>query len=452
MSPQNPVEAGKDVAERLTADIREGVKNAYLVLPDGRTVELPFVEGTEDEQAVDITQLRRETDVITLDPGFRSTGACESGITFVDGERGILSYRGYPIEELAKRSNFIETAMLLIWGGLPNKEERETFRELLTDNENLHEGLRPIFQSFSSTGKPMALLSAVLASMRGHEAKIPEMNEENFQLLVAKIMSRVRTIAANTHNKTEGHPPQYPNPEFGYCENFLHMLHSIPNKPHVPIEAEIKALEAFLILHADHEQNCSTSTVRMVGSSASDLFVSISAGINALNGKSHGGANAAVIRQLEGILESGKSLEEVLTEIKDPENNFRLMGFGHAVYKNFDPRAKILKKHAEELLEKLGLNDPLFDLSRQLEEVALKDEYFISRNLYPNVDFYSGIILRALGIPTKMFPVMFAMGRIPGWIAHWREQNLDPGSRIHRPRQIYTGPKEREFTPMKDRE
>ncbi|MFH0834115.1 MAG: citrate synthase [Patescibacteria group bacterium] len=446
-SPKSPDGVGAEVNK---ADTREKLL-AILTLPDGRVIELPIVEGSECEQAVDIRNLRKETGLTAFDPGYRNTASCESKITFLDGEKGILRFRGIPIEELAARSNFIETAMLLIWGELPNEQERAEFRRLLTDHEMLHEGLRPHFDAFPPNGKPMALLSAVLGGMRGYEQKIPEMNEENFRLLAAKIMSRVRTIAANTHNKTAGRPLQYPNPEFGYCKNFLHMLHSIPNKQHIPSETEIRALETFLILHADHEQNCSTSTVRMVGSSASDLFVSVAAGVNALNGKSHGGANAAVIRQLEKVVKSKKGASDLIARAKDPNDPFRLMGFGHAVYKNFDPRAIILKGVAEKLLEEMNINDPLFDLAKQLEKIALEDDYFVSRKLYPNVDFYSGIILRALGIPTKMFPVMFAIGRMPGWIAHWREQNLDNSARIHRPRQIYTGPTERPFVPMKDR-
>ncbi|MBU1089653.1 citrate synthase [Patescibacteria group bacterium] len=447
----NPSEIGAEISEKLCADTREGVRNAYLVLPSGQITKFPLSVGAEGEQAVDIGELRKETGVITLDPGFRNTGACQSAITFVDGEKGVLRYRGYPIEQLAKDSGFIETAMLLIWGELPNKKERAEFREMLTNNEMLHEGLKPHFDAFPPNGKPMALLSVVLASMRGYEPKLTEIkSDKNFKPLVAKIMSQVRTIAANIHNKTKGSPWQYPNPDFGYCQNFLHMLHSIPNKPYHPSETEIKALETFFILHADHEQNCSTSTVRIVGSAKSDLFASISAGVNALNGKLHGGANAAVIRQLEGILMSKKGFDEIIAKAKT-NPDFRLMGFGHAVYKNYDPRAKILKSVAEKLLEELKISDPVFDLAKKLEQVALDDEYFISRNLYPNVDFYSGIILKALKIPTNMFPVIFAIGRMPGWIAHWREQYLDESTKIARPRQIYTGHTKREYVSAKDR-
>ncbi|MBF0118254.1 MAG: citrate synthase [Desulfobacterales bacterium] len=439
---------GKIIEALIRHDKRTGIKKAYLVIGEN-IYSLPTVKGTQDEEAIIISKLRQKTGYITLDPGFVNTGACKSDITFVDGEKGLLRYRGYDISELSQKSTFIETAMLLIFGNLPTPKERADFRRMLTDNEMLHEDLRHHFDGFPPHGEPMALLSAILNTMSAYEPELQLEDEEHFSLLVAKIMSKIRTIAANTYNKSSGHPLVYPDPSMRYCENFLSMMFSIPNKKHKPTMIEIEALEKVLILHADHEQNCSTSTVRIVGSSETNLFGSISAGVNALRGKAHGGANAAVIQMLDQMKKSGISIKDYIEKFKS--GKIRLMGFGHRVYKNFDPRAKILKEAAEQVVTNLKVHDPLLDIAKQLEEIALEDDYFKQRKLYPNVDFYSGIVLKALKIPVNMFPVIFAIGRTPGWIAHWREQNFDKDKKIARPRQIYTGIKYRPYITMEER-
>ncbi len=414
---------------------------------DGQTIELPIIRGTEGEVAIDITCLRSRLGVITLDPGFANTGACQSTITFVDGERGILRYRGYPIEQLAEYSSFVETAMLLVFGDLPTKEERAEFRALLGEQALLHEDLLHHFDGFPPHGHPMAILSAVINSLGTYYPDLLDIRtEEEFRQAVAKLISKVRTIAAFSYRKSRGLPIIYPDPQRSYCENFLHMMFSVPYREHTPTPEALRALSLFLLVHADHEQNCSCSTVRMVGSSEANLFASVSAGISALWGRLHGGANSAVLAMLEQIRDGDLSVRECVERAKRKE--FRLMGFGHRVYKNFDPRAKILKTAAKRLLTSLNVQDELLEIAQQLEEIALSDDYFIERKLYPNVDFYSGIILRALGIPTNMFPVMFAIGRMPGWIAHWHEQFQDPNARIHRPRQIYVGPGPRDYVPM----
>jgi len=417
---------------------------------DGQTFELPIVRGSEGEVAVDVSCLRSRTGAITLDPGYANTGACSSSITFVDGEKGILRYRGYPIEQLADKGSFIETAMLLIFGDLPSSEERSRFRELLGEQELLHEGLRHHFEGFPSKGDPMAILSAVINSLGCYHPELVDIeNEEEFTLAAAKIISKVRTIAAWAFRKSKGLPFMYPNPALSYCRNFLHMMFSIPNRYHEPTPEAVRALSLFFILHADHEQNCSCSTVRMVGSTQASLFASVSAGICALWGRLHGGANAGVIRMLENIRDGKLSIPAVIEKVKNRE--MRLMGFGHRIYKNYDPRARILKQAAHDLLCNKLCNDELLDIALNLAAAAMADDYFAERKLYPNVDFYSGLILRALGIPVNMFPVMFAIGRMPGWIAHWYEDHQNPGLRIHRPRQIYTGEIERDYIPMEDR-
>jgi citrate synthase len=413
----------------------------------GKSYELPVIIGTEGETAIDISKLRNESGLITYDPGFGNTGACKSNITYVDGEKGILRYRGYPIEELAEHGNFIETAWLLIFGELPRKEDLLRFRALLCDEELLHEELLHHFNGFPShKNQPMAILSAVINALGSYHTDLYNIESKSEVFLaVGKIISKVRTIAAFSYRKSIGRPFMYPNPELTYCRNFLHMMFSIPNKHYDPPEEAVKALSLFFMLHADHEQNCSCSTVRMVGSTQANIFASVASGICALWGKLHGGANAAVIEMLEQIRDGETSIADYIEKVKKKE--CRLMGFGHRIYKSFDPRARILKNATHDLL-KSGFNDELLDIALELEEVATSDEYFTERKLYPNVDFYSGIILRALGIPVAMFPVMFAIGRMPGWIAHWYEGYSNPNSRIHRPRQIYTGNTERIYVPI----
>ncbi len=421
-------------------------KTAQLIL-DGKTIDLPVIVGTENEHAIDITSLRNQTGYITYDPGYGNTGSCSSAITFVDGENGILRYRGYPIEDLAANATFIETSYLLIFGDLPTRSQRQEMRDLLSEQELLHEDLRHHFNGFPSNGHPMAILSAVINSLGCYHPDLLEItNDEEFLRAAAKIISKVRTIAAWAYRKAHGLPFIYPDPKLSYCRNFLHMMHSIPHKPYEPTDAQVRALTLFFLLHADHEQNCSCSTVRMVQSTEANLFASVSAGICALWGKLHGGANAGVLDMLQRIHDGEATIPEYLERVKRKE--LRLMGFGHRIYKSFDPRAKILRKAAHDMLESTGNDDPLLDIALELAEVAMNDEYFTERKLYPNVDFYSGIILRGLGIPVNMFPVMFAIGRMPGWIAHWNETNTDGTTKIHRPRQIYTGEKPRAYVPL----
>jgi citrate synthase len=425
-------------------------KDTATLTIDGQTYELPVVRGTEGEVAVDVSCLRTRSGVITLDQGYANTGSCYSAITFVDGEKGILRYRGYPIEQLARQSSFVETVMLLVFGELPTREERAAFRTMLGDSALLHEDLMHHFEGFPPNGHPMAILSAVINSLGAYNPDLLDIQTEaEFRKAVAKLVSKVRTIAAFSYRKSAGLPIIYPDPSRSYCENLLHMMFSVPYKEHVPTPEAQKALSQFLLVHADHEQNCSCSTVRMVGSSEANLFASVSAGICALWGRLHGGANSAVVQMLEGIRDGDFTVKDCIEKVKRKE--FRLMGFGHRVYKNFDPRARVLKECATNLLSTLHITDPFLDIAQELEEIALKDDYFLSRKLYPNVDFYSGLILRALNIPVNMFPVMFAIGRLPGWIAHWHEQHLEENTRIHRPRQIYVGPNQRDYIPMKDR-
>ncbi len=424
-------------------------KKAQLII-DGQTHELPIIIGSENEHAIDITCLRGETGYITYDPGYANTGSCSSSITFVDGENGILRYRGYPIEDLAAHATFIETAYLLIFGELPTRSERQRMRAILSEQELLHEGLRHHFEGFPSSGHPMAILSAVINSLGCYHPDLLEIDsKQEFMRAASKIISKVRTIAAWSYRKAQGLPFMYPDPGLSYCRNFLHMMHSIPHKPYEPTDAQVRALTLFFLLHADHEQNCSCSTVRMVQSTEANLFASVSAGICALWGRLHGGANAGVLHMLEDIHEGDMSIKECIERVKKKE--FKLMGFGHRIYKSFDPRAKILRQAAHDMLASTGYDDPLLDIALELADAAVNDEYFAERKLYPNVDFYSGIILRGLGIPVNMFPVMFAIGRMPGWIAHWNEANRDDAGRIHRPRQIYTGNKPRRYVPLDSR-
>lgn len=415
---------------------------------DGSDYDLPVIRGTEGEVGVNITQLRAQSGAITVDPGFTSTGACESEITFIDGEEGILRYRGYGIEELAEKSDFVEVAWLLLYGELPNAAELARFRDRLTYHSMIHEDMKKFFEGYPNNAHPMAILSAMVASLSAYypETETEDGDDENMIRLIAKI----RTLATYAYKKSIGQPTAYPQNNLNYCENFLHMMFAVPCEEYKVNPVMAKALNALMILHADHEQNCSTATVRMVGSSRANMFASISAGICALWGPLHGGANQAVLEMLQMISDDGGDYEKWVDKAKDKSDDFRLMGFGHRVYKNFDPRATILCKMSAEVLEELGMDDPLLKIAKNLEKVALEDEYFVSRNLYPNVDFYSGILYRAMGIPTNMFTVMFSIGRLPGWLAHWKELR-ETDSRIYRPRQIYTGSTERNYVPVADR-
>ncbi len=419
---------------------------------DGKTYQYPVVTGTENERGIDITRLRSDTGLITLDPGYGNTGSCQSAITYIDGDKGILRYRGIPIEEFASHPNFIEVAWLLIFGRLPSEPELSRFRGRLTANAHLHEAMKHTFEGFPITAPPMAITSAMINTLGCFHPELYSLDDEVLlEEAAARLISKIRTIAAFTYRRVNGLPYIYADPKLRYCANFLHMMFSMPYEQHT-VDQEIEdALNLIFILHADHEQNCSTSTVRMVGSSKANLFASCAAGVCALWGPLHGGANVEVLDMLEKIHAGGMTAEKYIELSKKKDNNIRLMGFGHRVYKNYDPRAKMLQSVCERVLKKLDVKDPLLDIARKLEELALKDEYFVARKLYPNVDFYSGMIMRAMGIPTDMFTVLFAIGRLPGWIAHWKEQHDDPASKIARPRQIYTGPVNRHYVPLDQR-
>ncbi len=419
---------------------------------DDKSISLPIVTGTEGERGLDISRLRAETGLITLDDGYANTGSCQSSISYIDGERGILRYRGIPIEQLAEHSSFIEAAELLIFGDLPSPEERQIFRDLLTENSSLHRDMRKLFDGFPSVAHPMAMLSAVINALQAYDLpQISIEDEESFRRAAALLMSKIRTIAAASYKAHLGQQFVHPRYDLSYAENLLHMMFTQPYKEYEPTPEAQHALNMFLVLHADHEQNCSTSTVRMVASGGANLYASVSAGVCALWGPKHGGANMAVVGMLEHIRDTGMPVQQYLARAKDKSSGERLMGFGHRVYRNFDPRAKVLKQAADDLLDRMHITDPLLDLARQVEEAALADDYFAERKLYPNVDFYSGIILRALGIPVDMFTVMFAIGRTPGWIAHWKEVTDQAAGRIHRPRQIYVGPELTNWQPKAER-
>lgn len=422
-----------------------------LIVGD-QEIELPVVEGSEGERAIDISRLRSTTGLITLDEGFVNTGSTRSAITYLDGEKGILRYRGYPIEQLAAQSDFIETAYLLIYGELPNAKRAEDFRSEIREHTMIHEDMRSFYNGFPRDAHPMAILSSVVGALSTFYQDSMDLNDQaQVEISIARLLAKLPTIAAYSYKKSMGQPFIYPSNDLNYCENFLHMMFATPTTDYLVDPDFAEALNLLLIVHADHEQNCSTSTVRMVGSSNANLFASISAGIGALWGPLHGGANEACVNMLERIASDGGNVKKYVEMAKDKDNNFRLMGFGHRVYKNRDPRATIIRSSCDKLLAKLDLDDPLFDVAQKLEEVALKDEYFIERKLYPNVDFYSGVIYRALGIPIQMFTVLFAIGRLPGWIAHWREMHANPATRINRPRQVYTGFNERDFVPIEKR-
>ena len=410
---------------------------------NGTEIELPVIKGTENEHGINITQLRKETGYITLDPGYANTGACISNITFIDGEKGILRYRGYPIEQLAGKVSFTDTAFLLLNGEFPNISEKKYFSKKLRQHANIHEDMKRFFDGFPLNAHPMATLSSMVTALSAFHPESESEDEEIIELNIIKILAKVKTIAAYSYRKFNGLPFIYPDQELNYVENFLHMMFSDSQEEFHADPVLVDALNLLLILHADHEQNCSTSTVRLAGSSKSNVFGAISSGISALWGPLHGGANQAVIEMLKKIRNDNSDYRKYVQMAKDKKSSFRLMGFGHRVYKNYDPRAKIIKSAADKVLQKLKINDPLLDIAKELEQIALEDEYFVQRGLYPNVDFYSGIIYRAMGIPTNMFTVMFALGRLPGWLAHWKEMLNSPDFKINRPRQIYNGHKKR---------
>lgn len=426
-------------------------QTAKLII-DGKTFELPIVTGSEGERAIDISRLRQETGFVTLDPGFVNTANCQSRITFVDGEKGILRYEGIPVEQLAEHSTFVETAYLLINGELPTQRQLNRFSVMLNDNSLVHEDMRAFFEHFPRWAHPMGILSSMVNALRAFYPKIPERTqEEEINITVTRLLSKVRTMAAMSYKIFRGHKVIYPRHDLTYAANFLNMMFDSPVRPYVIDEDVVKALNVFWILHADHEQNCSTATVRLVGSAKVNLYAAISAGIYALWGPLHGGANQAVVEMLSQIHESGGDLAPFLARARDRSDPFRLMGFGHRVYKTYDPRGRIMKEVCDKVLGKATRQDPLLDIARKLEEAALKDQYLIDHKLYPNIDFYSGILLRAIGIPVNMFTVMFAIGRLPGWISQWKESIEDPNWKIQRPRQIYVGRNKRDYVPIKKR-
>lgn len=426
-------------------------KTAKLVFDD-KTYELPIIIGTEGEKAIDISNLRKDTGLITLDPGYANTGSCESSITFMDGEAGVLRHLGIPVEQLAEKSSFVETSYLLINGELPTRTQLDNFSGMLNDHSLVHEDMRAFFENFPRRAHPMGILSSMVNALRAFYPEIPERSEEEeINITFARLLSKLRTMAAISYKISRGHKVVYPRHDLSYCANFLNMMFDSPVKPYVIKNELVHALNVFWILHADHEQNCSTAAVRLVGSARVNLYAAISAGICALWGPLHGGANQAVVEMLQQIQNNGGDPSPFIARAKDRKDPFRLMGFGHRVYKTYDPRARIMKEVCNRVLETINEYDPLLDIANKLEEVATKDPYFIDHNLYPNVDFYSGIVLRALGIPLNMFPVMFAIGRLPGWISQWKESLDDPKWKLHRPRQIYIGRRKRDYIPIEDR-
>ncbi|TAH27468.1 MAG: citrate synthase [Cytophagales bacterium] len=426
-------------------------EQAELII-GGKSYNFPILVGTENEKAIDIGKLRDTTGCITYDVGYKNTGVTKSAITYLDGEQGILSYRGYPIEQLAEKSNFLEVAYLLIYGELPTKAQYAEFDKRIDDHSMIHEDVKTILDGFPSYSHPMGVLSSLICSLTAFypESLNPNASEKVINDSIIRLIAKMPTMVAWAYKKSKGRPVNYPIRSLEYCSNFMHMMFANPTEIYEVDPVVSDALNKLLILHADHEQNCSTSTVRIVGSSMASLYGSISAGINALWGPLHGGANQEVIEMLDAIMADGGDTKKWIAKAKDKNDSFRLMGFGHRVYKNFDPRARIIKKACDDILEKLGVNDPVLSIAKELEEAALKDEYFVERKLYPNVDFYSGIIYRALGIPTNMFTVMFALGRLPGWIAQWKElrETKEP---IGRPRQVYVGHNSRNYVPMESR-
>ena len=427
-------------------------EKAKIILPDGQTMDLPVLTGSENEKGIDISGLRKQTGYITLDPGFVNTGSCESSITFLDGEKGVLQFRGYPIEELAERSTFIEVAYLLINGELPKKDQLENFTNRISLHSMIHEDMRHFFEGFSQNSHPMVILSAMISSLSAYYAEASgKASIENLEINSARLIAKISTIAAFSYKKSVGQPFVYPRDELPYCAKFLNMMFSVPAESYELDPVIEQSLELLLILHADHEQNCSASTVRVVGSSMANVYASVASGILALWGPLHGGANQQVVEMLQQIHEDKAGISKYIEKAKNQDSSFRLMGFGHRVYKNFDPRAKILKVACDKLLNKLGINDPLLEIALELEETALTDDYFIERKLYPTLDFYTGIMYRAIGIPLNMFTVMFALGRVPGWIAQWKEMHEDPKQKIARPRQLFTGNTRRSYTTITER-
>ena len=422
------------------------VQKTAKIIYDGKEYTLPVFIGTEGETAIDISKLRNDTGLITLDSGYGNTGSCKSDITFIDGEKGILHYRGYPIEELATKSSFVEVMYLMVKGHLPSQKELQAFKTDLAHHTLLHEDLKHLFEGFPANAHPMAILSAMITSL---SAYYPHSDDKDLDTI--RLLAKVKTIAAFSYKKSLGQPYIYPRNDLDYVSDFLHMMFALPTEEYKVNPVVAKALDTLLILHADHEQNCSASTVRMCGSSRGSVYSTIAAGVSALWGPLHGGANQEVLNMLKQIQADNNNVDKYVKMAKDKNSGYRLMGFGHRVYKNFDPRAKILKNAADSILKELGVKDPLLDIAKQLETHALEDSYFIDHKLYPNVDFYSGIIYRALKIPEDMFTVMFAIGRLPGWLAQWRESIDDPTARIHRPRQIYIGATERPYTPIEQR-
>ncbi len=422
------------------------------LLLEGENVPLPVITGTENEKALDISDLRKKTGYITLDDGYGNTGSTRSAITYLDGDKGVLRYRGYAIEDIADRCDFVETSYLLLYNELPTPEQLQDFRMSLRRHTMLHEDVKSFYSGFPRDAHPMAILSAVVSALSTfYQDSLDPSDPNQVEISIHRLLAKLPTIAAFSHKKSIGQPFYYPRNDLAYCENFLNMMFAVPTEPYEIDPDFVEAVNLLLIVHADHEQNCSTSTVRMVGSSDANLFASIAAGICALWGPLHGGANQACVEMLEQIIADGGNVGKYVDMAKDKNSGYRLMGFGHRVYRNYDPRARIIKSVCDKLLAKLKRHDPLFDVAKELEEVALKDPYFVERKLYPNVDFYSGVVYRALGIPVPMFTVLFAMGRLPGWIAHWKEMHNTPGKRIQRPRQVYVGPTERKFVPLEKR-
>lgn len=426
-------------------------ENAKLIY-GGKEYELPVLIGSEGEVAVDITKLRGQSGAITIDEGYMNTGATTSAVTFLDGEKGILRYRGYPIDQLAEHSSFLEVSYLLIYGELPTKTQFEEFRRRVTWHTMIHEDLKRLYDGFPKDSHPMAILSSMICTLSGYYTDSSDpLNPNHREISITRLLAKTPTIAAYSYKKSIGQPMVYPRNVLSYVGNFLNMMFSVPATDYEVDPVVERALDLLLILHADHEQNCSTSTVRLVGSSRANLYATIASGVCALWGPLHGGANQAVIEMLERIHADGGDVSKYLGFAKDKNSTFRLMGFGHRVYKNFDPRARIIKKACDEVLNRLGVHDPLLEIAKKLEEAALNDPYFVERKLYPNVDFYSGIIYRAIGIPTEMFTVMFALGRMPGWLAQWKEMIENPQTKIGRPRQIYTGATNRDYVPLERR-
>ena len=417
---------------------------------DGKTYELPVITGSEGQKAIDIRSLRESSGYITYDPGFGNTGSCKSSITYMDGRQGVLRYRGYPIEDLAEHSCFVDVCFLLLNGDLPTQEEHTRMSGLLNEHSLVHEDMQIFFQNFPRASNPMGILSSMVNALRSFYPELMNTNEE-VETTFLRLISKVRTMAAMSYKISRGHKVVYPRPDYSYCANFLNMMFDSPVRPYELRQEFVDALNTFWVLHADHEQNCSTSTVRGVGSARANIYAGLSAGIAALWGPLHGGANRAVVEMLEDIQNNGGDAARAVARAKDKNDPFRLMGFGHSVYKTYDPRAKIMKKMCDRMLAVANTDDPLLDIARRLEEIALEDSYFRDHNLYPNIDFYSGIVLRTLGIPITMFTVMFAIGRLPGWIAHWLELLDDPEKKLFRPRQIYVGQRQRDFVSLEER-